>query len=363
MKFLKRGFYLITAAGIIVGAFNNTACNTKGGDIIIDVTKDAFPTLSEYNLFKGNIADLVPNGRLLPYDLITPLFSDYAEKARFVYIPEGKQANYTEDGAIDFPVGTVLVKNFYYPNDFRDPAKGRRILETRMLIHREKGWDNLAYVWNKEQTDATLEIAGAQFPMSFIDKAGKKVEFNYAVPNKNQCGGCHEIGGKITPIGPKARNLNKEYPYADGMKNQLLKWQDLGYLAGLKPINQVPHLAKWNDPNAGTLDARARGWLDVNCAHCHNPKGPAKNSGLDLSYTQTDLTAIGVGKYPVAAGAGAGTRAVDIDPGHPDNSIMVYRLQSTESEIMMPELGRSLVHVEGVDLIRQWITAMQPQVQ
>jgi uncharacterized repeat protein (TIGR03806 family) len=363
MKFFRKGIFLLATIGIATGAFYNSGCNIVGGDINLDVTKPAFDRLSEYNLFKGTIAELTPNGTLLPYELITPLFSDYAEKARFVYMPKDKQATYTEDGVLDLPVGAVLVKNFYYPNDFRDPAKGRRIIETRLLIHRESGWDAETYVWNKEQTDANREIAGSQFPVSFINKDGKKFDINYAVPNKNQCGGCHELSGKITPIGPKARNLNKDYAYADGKKNQLVKWQDVGYLTGLKPIDKVPHVAKWDDPSAGTLDDRARGWLDVNCAHCHNPKGPAKNSGLDLSYTQHDLTAIGVKKYPVAAGDGAGDKEFDIDPGNPDNSILLYRLQSTESEVMMPELGRSVVHTESVDLIRQWIIAMKPVIQ
>ena len=351
---------IIVCASIVIAAFYGQSCNMPAGDITVDITKDAAAKLTDYNLFKGKLADLIPNGRLLPYTLITPLFSDYAEKSRFVWIPQGKQATYTTDGVIDLPVGAVIVKTFYYPNDFRDAAKGRRIMETRLLIHRESGWDAETYVWNDEQTEAVREIAGVQKPVSFINANGEKVSFTYGVPNKNQCSGCHELGGKITPIGPKVRNMNCNYTYAEGEMNQLKKWESIGFLTGLQA--NAPKVAKWNDAASGTLDDRARAYLDINCAHCHNPKGPAKNSGLDLSYTNNDPTAIGIGKYPVAAGGGAGKNKFDIDPGHPENSILNYRLESTNSEVMMPELGRTLVHTEGVALIREWVLAMKPQV-
>lgn len=363
MRIISKVIFSIVLVIISLGAFYNSGCNTKPGDIVIDISKGAFAKLSEYNLFKGNMADLVPNGKLLPYELITPLFSDYAEKARFVWVPEGKQATYTEDGVLDLPVGSILVKNFYYPADFRDPAKGRRIMETRLLIHRTDGWDAETYVWNKEQTEATRQIVGAQIPMAFINAQGKNISFNYSVPNKNQCAACHDVSGKIMPIGPKVRNLNMDYTYADGKQNQLTKWTAVGFLTGLKAAVSSPKLAKWNDENAGTIEARARGWLDVNCAHCHNPKGPAKNYGLDLTYTNNNPNTYGINKVPIAAGSGAGDNMVDIDPGMPENSIMIYRLESLNPEVMMPELGRTMVHTEGVALIRKWVESLKPNAQ
>jgi uncharacterized repeat protein (TIGR03806 family) len=366
MKYFSKVFFLVASIGIAVGAFYNTGCNTGSGKLNLDITKEAFATLAEYNLFKGDIANLIPNDGLVPYDLNTPLFSDYAEKARFVFVPTGNgtYATYTgENGLVDLPVGSVLVKNFFYPNDFRAPSKGRRIVETRLLIHREKGWDNETYVWNEQQTDAKREVAGSQIPFSFINKEGQKISFTYQVPNKNQCGGCHEVGGKITPIGPKVGNLDKDYHYADGVKNQLAKWVDLGIIKTAPAKGTIKSYPVWNKPETGSLDSRARAWLDINCAHCHNPKGPAKNSGLDLTFYNTDATAMGVGKYPIAAGRGAGDRKVDIDPGHPENSILTYRLESTDPGVMMPELGRSLVHTESVALIKDWIAQMKPAVE
>ena len=117
-------------------------------------------------------------------------------------------------------------------------------------------------------------------------------------------------------------------------------------------------MAVWDDPDSGTLEARARAWLEINCAHCHNPDGPARNSGLDLLASQRNPTAYGIYKSPVAAGRGSGGREFDIVPGQPDKSILVFRVDSTDAGIMMPELGKRLVHKEGLALVRQWIAAM-----
>jgi len=48
----------------------------------------------------------------------------------------------------------------------------------------------------------------------------------------------------------------------------------------------------------------------------------------------------------------------DIVPGTPDESILLHRMLSTEADVAMPELGRALVHIEGVSLIRDWIAAL-----
>src|SRR5258708_4729647 len=116
------------------------SCNlTKPAAISLDVAAIPFEKLSDYHLYVGTMNELKPNDRLVPYELITPLFTDYAHKARFVYLPENKYVRYDTTRALDFPVGSCLVKNFYYPNDFREKDGARRIIETRLLVHRESG--------------------------------------------------------------------------------------------------------------------------------------------------------------------------------------------------------------------------------
>ena len=88
--------------------------------------------LSDYGFFQGNIAQQQPAAGVVPYALNTPLFSDYAEKLRFMKLPDGRAVAYNDSAVLDFPVGTTLIKTFYFPTDFRDPAKGRRLMETRL---------------------------------------------------------------------------------------------------------------------------------------------------------------------------------------------------------------------------------------
>ncbi len=316
-------------------------------------------SLSAYGFFKGDLKELNPAEGVLPYSLNTPLFSDYALKARFIKLPDRTGANYDAKEVFEFPKGTVLIKNFYYFNDFRKPEKGKNILETRLLIHEESGWKAYPYIWNEDQTDAFLEVAGGSKEISWKDSDGKKQKLNYLIPNMNQCKGCHIVGKEIKPIGPTARQLNGDFEYKHGTKNQLIHWQETGYLKNLPETEAIPRIFAWNDPHAGTLEQRARGWLDINCGHCHRPEGPANTSGLFLDYHTKDPFQLGIFKTPVAAGRGSGGHNYAIEPGNPDKSILVYRMASTDPGEMMPELGRTLVHEEGLALVKEWIQSLE----
>jgi len=344
------------AAVFCLGAAPAPAPAGSGGVALETLLAEApAPKLSDYHLFK-DAGGREPNG-LTPYALNTPLFSDYAEKFRFAYLPPGTKAAYRPDGVLDFPVGATLVKTFAYPADFRRPDEQVRYLETRLLIRKREGWVALAYVWNDAQTEAVLKRAGARIDVSFVDAHGQARQVDYAVPNQNQCKECHQLDKTLTPIGPKARNLNGTYPYVGGAENQLAHWSRLGLLAGAPKPAAVARTARWDDP-AEPVAARARAYLDANCAHCHNPRAVASNSGLFLNLEETRPPQLGVGKGPVAAGRGAGGFRVGIQPGEPDASILAYRMASTEPGVMMPELGRSLTHEEGLALIRAWIAGM-----
>ncbi|MBO0934018.1 SO2930 family diheme c-type cytochrome [Fibrella aquatilis] len=314
--------------------------------------------LSAYGFFAGNIADQRPAEGVVPYRLNTPLFSDYAEKLRFVKLPAGQVARYNATEVMDFPVGTTIIKTFYFPTDFRDATKGRRLMETRLLVRNEAGWKALEYVWNDDQTDAVLEVAGDRKTVAYTDAEGRKHEQEYVMPNLNQCKSCHNRNEVMTPIGPSARQLNGLLDYGQAAENQLTAWQKRGLLTDLPDLASVPRAPVWNDPTTGTLTDRARIWLDINCAHCHRPEGPAGTSGLNLSVHEKSPAALGILKTPVAAGRGSGNRRYDIVPGHPDQSILLYRLESTDPGVMMPEVSRKVTHREGVALVREWIQSL-----
>ena len=307
------------------------------------ILSDSLPRLlSDYRFFRDD-AGWQPNDRVVPYQLNMPLFSDYAEKYRFIYLPPGEQAKAEGDGLLDLPVGSALIKSFGYEIEGKP-----RLLETRVLLHRADGWLALPYVWNEAQTEARLKVAGARIPVSFTDPSGQQRSISYGVPNKNQCKECHALSGAVTPIGPKARNLTHG--------GQLEELARLGVIDAVPAVDYA--VPVWGESSA-PLNARARGYLDVNCAHCHNINGSASNSGLFLTYEETTPVRLGINKRPVAAGRGSGTHDFDIAPGEPDESIMIYRLNSLEPGISMPEVGRTTVHAEGVALLREWIAGME----
>lgn len=325
----------------------------------LDIERAAPAQLGAYNLFKDPSRQ-TPRDGVLPYGLSTELFSDHAVKHRFVWMPKHSPAKYRHREVFDFPEGTLLVKTFGFHRDERDPSQGERLVETRLLLRRRSGWAMLPYVWNDDGTDARLAVAGARVPVTWIDRHGVQRSLKYVVPNMNQCKHCHVENGAAQPIGPKARYLNYAYAYTSGVENQLDRWIRAGLLSGLRNSADAPKAPRWDDPASGSLAERARAYLDINCAHCHNPAGPAYTSGLDLSYDQTTPVRIGIRKAPVAAGRGASIGRYDIEPGDPDTSILLHRLTSTDPGVRMPTVGRSLVHEEGAELIREWIQSMSP---
>jgi len=314
---------------------------------------EAYPkTLSRWRLFTAAQPALKPNVGVVPYDLNTPLFSDYANKYRFVWMPGGTAAEYREDGPFEFPIGTVLAKTFTF-----QVGDHERLIETRLLVHSKKGWVALPYIWDADQRDATLQLVPDPVPIHYTDTTGRPHEFTYVIPNANECAECHANYKVLQPIGPKARNLNKDFAYDSGNENQLSHLARVGYLRGLPPTPSAwPKAAKWDDSLA-PLDARARAYLDNNCAHCHQPGGQAGYTGVDFRLSQVGLAHQGLCKSPNSAGF-VGTLRYDLIPGDPDHSILIYRLESTAPRISMPPLGRDIVHVEGVELLRQWIASL-----
>lgn len=341
---------------ILCVAFFSLSCERLGGVGVRSYIVEPFPQkLSQWRLFQTGGEAPKPNKGVVPYDLNTPLFSDYASKYRFVWMPEGTAATYSKDTVFEFPVGTIIAKTFAFPDD-QQPGK-EKLIETRLLVRRKTGWATLPYVWNENQTEATLEVAASPVEIAFTDPAGKKHSFTYSIPNVNECAQCHEQAKAIQPIGPKAHNLNRDYNYSDGLSNQLAYWSKAGYLKGAPSPEQAPKMPVWNDPKTGSLDARARAYLDNNCAHCHSASGVAGYTAFYLNYGETDLRRLGYFKLPNSAGY-TGDRPFDIVPGKPDESILLYRMASTRPKERMPEAGRSIVHEEGIALIREWLASL-----
>jgi uncharacterized repeat protein (TIGR03806 family) len=353
----------VRSLGLLLAALSIAACGggtmmrsppcTPGGDgSYVDAP---FTKLSEYCLVKLDGDQIAPLAGI-PYDIITPLFSDYATKVRTVWIPKGS-ATYTASVAFSFPTGTIFTKSFGFKDDLRDPNGAVTWIETRLLVRTATTWKGYTYKWSADHSEASLLYAGTIDRRTLIDTDGATVQLDYLVPNLNQCKECHANGGVTNVIGPKARYLNKTYAYASGEENQLARWTKQGYLAGAPDPALVPKLAAWDDQSVGTA-TRARAYLEVNCAHCHNGFGTAGPSGLILWASETDPVHYGACKSPAAAGRGSGGFLFDVSPGDPDRSILVYRMTSTELSVLMPPISRSVVHKEGVALVRAWIAGL-----
>lgn len=333
--------------------------------------------LSEHNLFAWDptTGTFTYNDRVVPYDLNTELFTDYAWKARAIYVPEGESGAFHPKDAFDFPVGTLILKNFYYPDDFRDPTT-YRLVETRLLVHTPNGWQGRPYIWDEDGKDAEYAPAGEVRPISFVYVDGETKTSTYLVPQQNQCQQCHllkdpETGKNYqTPIGPKARHLNRDYDFGGeiGVRNQLEVLAEVGFLTGVpSDLSEVEKAFDFREIaehghahlDDEALNKAARDYLDINCAHCHNPNGvQGITSNLFLNYDNTSAFNLGICKPPGSAGQGAGGRKYDIVPGYPDLSILNYRIESTDPAAMMPLIARSLEHEEATALVRSWVESL-----
>ncbi|MGP1273853.1 MAG: hypothetical protein ACQRW7_00385, partial [Caulobacterales bacterium] len=218
--------------------------------------------------------------------------------------------------------------------------------------------------WNDDQRSTRLARTGAFVDLTLIEAGGHSQALSYQVPDVNQCAQCHVTDastGAIRPIGPRARHLNGDYPYAGGRANQLVHWTETGLLSGMPDLGAAPQNAVWHGEtllSGMALDEAARAYIDINCAHCHSRTGHARTSGLYLEPGDPVGASFGVCKPPIAAGRGTGNRLYSIVPGDSHASIFTFRMETTRPDAMMPELGRNLTHREGAALVARWIDAM-----
>ena len=323
--------------------------------------------LSEWALF-DDIPNQIPADDVVPFEVTSPLFTDYAIKHRFVHVPEGETIEYSDTERWQSPVGTIYVKTFAFPVDERDPETGEQLIETRLMVHEEEGWRVHTYVYGDDQSDADRLVVGADVEVSWIDSDGQtRTIENYAIPSNGQCRDCHGAAPDTRTLGPSTGMLNRDNDYGDGPVNQIDHLASLGWLDRVPPpVEERMTLIDPLDESSGAdIHERARSYFVPNCSHCHAPDGEASEHQLFLDYANMDPATgdpfnWGVCKVPTAAGNGDCIQSFDVVPGDPDMSLMVCRMESENAADFMPPLGRSISHQEGVDLIRAWIADMDP---
>ncbi len=324
--------------------------------VVCDLTQVPYPKLSDYHFFEGEMKNLLPVYGVLPYKPASELFTDYALKKRFVWLPKNTKATYVSDSDIlELPVGSVVVKVFYY--DTVLPNLTTQIIETRLMIRKSDGWIFAEYIWNPDQTDAFLETASTTRSLS-IQQGNEVLNFNYRTPNTTtECNRCHGnlVTLKKNPIGIKPQNLNWNYSYGAETTNQLNKWISYGYMENNLP-NTISSLINYNDTSQN-LDLRIRSYFDANCAHCHKDGGEAQVHPLRMEFKDTtDPENMGVGVAALHQLPGYNGRIVQ--PNNIGQSILHYRVNTTTDMFyIMPSQGRSVKHKEGVQLVEQWINS------
>ena len=336
------------------------SCNSDNGltpvetsPVQFDINAELPSNLTEFNFFEGELKNLDPVFGVIPYDVITPLFTDYAHKKRFIWMPDNVNATFNSDGTIlSFPTSTILIKSFYYNNV--QPTNTTRIIETRLMIKKEDGWIFADYIWNDEQTEAFLDLSGSNTNVEWTEN-GVTRNISYRIPTENECFICHKNGTEPTPIGLKPQNLNKSISYEEeGNLNQLQKLIDFGYLEDNMPTS-INTVVDWED-STQPIDLRMRSYVDMNCAHCHSDLRHCDYRPLRLAYNETDdNTNLGVCVDADTSFPGLSTLIV---PGNKNRSVLYYRLNSVQEDERMPLLGRTILHDEALDLVDEWINSI-----
>ena len=370
-----------------------------------DGAKSAFPTrLSDSGLFRSVRSHEVQPG-LIPYSVNAPLWSDGAYKERYIAVPGNTPwIAPTPTGGWNFPDGTVLVKSFALEMEEGKP-QSRRWIETRFFTRQEKEWIGYSYVWNEEQTDATLVASGGldrdyaiRVPRTPANPDGvRKQTWHY--PSRTECMVCHSRAANFV-LGVSTLQMNRDHDYGLVRDNQLRTLEHLGLfktdLAALakglihdeakargltgpaldKYVNtqieasgqrtptkssllssapeKLPRLVDPYDKSAD-LNTRARSYLHSNCAHCHVEAGGG-NAHFNIEFG-TALANTKLLEVTPQHGTFNIEGAKLIAPSDPPRSVLLHRI-STRGTGQMPPLATSLVDREAVEMLREWIGAL-----
>jgi uncharacterized repeat protein (TIGR03806 family) len=314
--------------------------------------------LSQTGAFK-NVHDLVPNERLIPYDLNVAFWSDGAQKLRWMAPPDShgnapQKIGFSPTGEWTFPGGTIFVKEFDLATNETRPELHRR-LETRLLVRTSAGGVyGVTYKWRPDNSDADLLTTNLSEPILITTATGTRTQ-NWYYPSREDCLVCHTVNAGLV-LGVKTRQLNRNFTYPSGaMENELHAWNRIGLFDTNLDKTDIAHLPKLArlDDKSRSLEDRARSYLDANCAHCHRPKGTV--AYFDARYdTPLDRQNLINGNVLI-------DERIDnpriIAPNDVWRSILYLRANSTEA-FRMPPLAHNELDVKSMDLLREWIESM-----
>jgi len=305
-------------------------------------------TLSATGLFTDTAA-LTPAPFLIDYDVNAALWSDGASKRRWFVLPGSQTITFSANEAWSFPVGTITVKHFELPL----AAGGTTRLETRVMVHRTDGWVGFTYRWRADQQDADLLTTGATATYQTIEPVSNTpTTLTWTFPSQAQCLNCHTAAtGRVLGLNTRQFNGNHTYAATGRSDNQLRTLNHIGIFSS--DIGAADQYSAMPDPkgSAGTVETRARAYLDANCSICHRPGGPTPVN-MDLRYATSlaDMNIVGVNAASGTARVAAGNHA---------QSELWQRANSSNASFRMPPLAVQMIDAEAVQLLSVWIDALQ----
>jgi uncharacterized repeat protein (TIGR03806 family) len=312
--------------------------------------------LSETGVF-ASLRELRPNLGILPYNVLAPLWSDGAFKQRWIAPAPGGRIDFRPTGEWTFPAGTVLVKHFELATDENHPEKRRR-LETRLLVVDGTGHGyGVTYKWQPDNRDAEL-LAQGQYEALTIQTAKGPRSQTWYYPSREDCLACHTGAAKFV-LGVKTRQLNGSFTYPETgiTDNQLRTWNYLGMFRSHLPQDQFanyPRFVALDDASA-PLEARARSYLDSNCAHCHRP-GNTLRATFDARF-DTPLPQQGLVNALTVSDSLSVRDPRVLAPGDCGRSMILRRLTRSDS-FRMPPVGVRVLDRAALRVLEQWVRKM-----
>jgi uncharacterized repeat protein (TIGR03806 family) len=317
-------------------------------------TPGTFPTTLSATGCYANVAQRTPAASAIPYEVVSPLWSDGTEKRRFLFLPGTNNIGYTERGAWDLPDGTVLMKEFLLDMERGNPAT-RRALETRFLVRRGSAWEGYTYRWNDAETEGLLQGDATTQSYTVTEPGGSTTTQVHYFPSRSDCLRCHTqaAGG---PLGLQTAQMNRDHDYGGVIDNQLRAMEHIGLFGGALPAVPalLPRLPSPSDV-AAPAEARARSYLHGNCANCHLPGGPTPST-LDLRF-ETSLAQTATCNAAPQHGDLGVAGALIVKPGAPSQSVLFLRM-SARGTNQMPPLASTIPDPTGTSVVRDWILSL-----
>ncbi len=310
--------------------------------------------LSDTNFFR-NLQTLKTSSYLIPYSIMSPLWSDAAAKQRWTIIPAGQTATMNADGTVTLPVGSMMVKQFDLPA-IAQPINRTKRLETRVMVVGTDTTYGVSYRWRADGSDADLMYDAIDEHINDVNGAEAR---DWHFPSQGECWSCHRPENRI--LGFKGEQMN--FTLGGGM-NQLSYLATQNVFDGVSIANSPAPLVSPAD-GAQTIDARAQAWLAANCSSCHNGfasflgSGTTWNAKPGVPIGSRGLVNVQTANFPMAQAFGL-PNAPLIAPGNPAGSLLMQRINSVDVDLRMPPLSRTRVDPTGSAVINAWITAGPP---